>query len=107
VPDIEMDIICCVEIPDPVGPVIFSSRIVNDTDRSRIGTRRVVRAGRDGGVEDLVAPLSLVLAPGDTIDERHALRARPEGDATQREIWLLWEVPDGTRTARLRGALPR
>ena len=107
VSDIEIDIICCVEIPDPVGPVILSSRIVNGTDRSRIGTRRVVRARRDGGVEDLVAPLSLVLAPGDTIDERHTLRTRSDAEASQREIWLLWEDPEGTRTARLRGALPR
>ncbi len=102
---VEIDIICCVQIPDPMGPVVVTTRIANGSDTQVIGRRRIVVTEPDGTQRDLVAPLTFTVAPDEYVDERHALRAAPR--AGPGDVWLLWETAGGIRTARLRGTLPR
>ena len=101
VPEANWDIICCVQIPDPAGPVIFATRLVNNGATAMVGRRAVEGVTADGRVE-VVTPWSAVsLAPGDTLTERHVWRIAAAGQALRwQELRLHFSDHNGRRTFR-------
>lgn len=75
-PTLEIDIICCVDIPDPLGPVVTTTRLVNYGEVRIVGRRWIEAVGRDGRVQVVAAPESIVLGGGETVEQRHVLGIR-------------------------------
>lgn len=100
--EVNWDIICCVQIPDPAGPVIFESRLLNGGTTTMIGRRSVEGVTADGRVEVVAPWSSITLAPGDTLTERHVWRAPAVAGQAFRwqEIRLHFADPGGRRTFR-------
>jgi hypothetical protein len=98
---IVVDIICCVQIPDPAGPVIVTTRIANNGERTVQGRRWVEAIGRDGTSAVLVEPKSVSVAPGRTTSERLAFHRPAEIPAETFELLLVWQDASGILTAHV------
>ena len=102
-PEVEIDIICCVQVPDPAGPVIFSSTIVNRGRQTAIGRRWVESSGNDSAGIVVVAPTTLAIPPGDSIVQRHVVARSAVGD--RETLGLRWRDTGGVRVRTIRTAL--
>jgi hypothetical protein len=95
-PAFELDIICCVEIPDPLGPVVAATRILNPGEAVRLGRRWVEWIDPDGATTIVAGPESIAVSPGETRDERHPL---PQAVRRGGRLVLYWQDEHGMRTA--------
>jgi hypothetical protein len=94
---IDIDIICCVEIPDPIGPVIALTHLLNPGETTRLGRRWVEWQGEDGESIIITGAETVSIAPGETRDERHPVPA----NARRPGILLVhWQDEHGIRTDR-------
>lgn len=101
-PELELDITCCVQIPDPAGPVIFSSSIVNRGRQTAIGQRWIESSGDDSAGVAVVAPKSLAVPPGDSVVQRHVV-AR-SAVAGRSMLALQWRDAGGVRSRTISSA---
>ena len=102
-PELELDIICCVQIPDPAGPVIFTSRIVNRGQRTAIGRRWVESFRDDSTGAIVVGPTTLTVPPGDSVVQRHIVaRSAVTGGET---LALRWRDGGGVRARTIQRPL--
>ncbi|MGQ0646917.1 MAG: hypothetical protein ACT4P7_05070 [Gemmatimonadaceae bacterium] len=102
--EFNLDIICCLQPPDFIGPVVFTTRIVNLTTSRLIGSRSVDAVNASGAVEEVSARSTLVIAPGDSVIERHILPATtnaPAGGPRWRELRVHWHDASGRHTSHL------
>lgn len=87
----DIDILCCVPIPDPGGPVVFRFRIRNLT-RDRVTVRRSVELLRpDGRTEQILTPRSRVLPPRQRRREVRRFRVPASHPAGRYQLTLLWD----------------
>lgn len=83
--------ICCREIPDPGGPVIYRSRIINRSrDRIRV-TRWVELLRPDGRTVHIQAPRTRILRPRQRIIDRRRFFMPGFFPAGRYELTLFWE----------------
>jgi hypothetical protein len=94
---IDIDITCCVDIPDPVGPVIAVTHVLNPGETTRIGRRWVEWQSRSGETILVTGAETLSIAPGQTLDERHPLPAAARGPGM---LFVHWQDTHGIRTSR-------
>lgn len=105
-PDFELDIICCVEVPDPLGPVVITARFINAGERTAIGRRWIEVVGPEGAVADAAGATALAIPAGDSAVERHPLRLPRSAPAVDYEIRLHWQDGNGIRTRTTRVMRP-
>ena len=103
-PGLDLDITCCVDVPDPAGPVVVTARIHNAGDRERIGRSWIEAVAPDGTAEVVVGPTSLVVGPNDAVTTRYPLTLTGQRPSTY-ELRLHWEDAGGVRTASTRVTL--
>lgn len=97
-----VDIICCVQVPDPAGPVIVTTRIVNSGATKAIGRRWVEAVGPDGASTVVIGPEALVIAGGTSASERLPFRPPSSLLGQRLELRLRWQDAGGVRTRRAR-----
>lgn len=94
---IDIDIICCVQIPDPIGPVIATTHLLNPGETARIGRRWVEWQSAEGETILVTAAETMTIAPGETRDERHPLPPEAQRPGT---LLVHWQDEHGIRTDR-------
>jgi hypothetical protein len=97
-PSFELDIICCVEIPDPMGPVVVTARFTNSGAQTVIGRRWIELAGPEGDVTTVAGATALAIPPGNTVSERHTLDVPRSATIADYEVRLHWQDSHGVRT---------
>jgi hypothetical protein len=102
-PGFTFDIICCVEIPDPLGPVVATTRIVNAGPRVRVGRRWVEWIDPQGTATVVTGPEAMAVAPGEAREERHVL---PPAARSGGRLVLYWQDERGVRSS-LTTLMPR
>jgi hypothetical protein len=99
-PDFEIDIICCVSPPDPLGPVVLTSRITNQSESRVIGRRTIEWIAADGTVVMTSDDESVTVAPGEALEGRHILSVAEAARAVEARV--LFADQHGVRTASTR-----
>jgi hypothetical protein len=94
-PDFTLDIICCVEVPDPLGPVVITTRIENSGETTRIGRRWIEWLDADGTSTVVAGPGTVTVAPAEPREERHVL---PRNGRTGGRLVLYWQDEHGIRS---------
>ncbi len=100
--EVELDIICCFQPPDPAGPVIVTTRIVNAGEGRVIGRRWIESVAPDGTAEVVVGPEAITLGAGEAREERHVFRRPGGAGAALPVLRLRWEDSNGIRTVQAR-----
>jgi hypothetical protein len=95
-PGFTLDIICCVEVPDPLGPVVVTTRIENSGGTSRIGRRWIEWTDADGMSTVVAGPDALTVTSAEPREERHVL---PGNVRTGGRLVLYWQDENGIRSA--------
>jgi hypothetical protein len=94
-PGFEFDVICCVQIPDPAGPVIYTTRFTNGRAEPLVTRVWADLVRPDGTTERVVAPQAVVVGPNETL-ERRDVAATGAGAGSYRLI-VSATTPDGVR----------
>lgn len=95
-PGFTFEIICCVEIPDPLGPVVATTRIVNGSRGVRVGRRWVEWIDAQGMATVVTGPEAMTVAPDVAREERHVL---PQGARLGGRLVLHWQDEQGVRSS--------
>jgi hypothetical protein len=95
-PGFTFDIICCVEVPDPLGPVVITTRVVNEEQTARAGRRWIEWIDPAGTATVVAGPESITALPGEPHEERHVL---PLETRSGGRLVLYWQDENGVRSA--------
>jgi hypothetical protein len=95
-PGFEFDVICCIQPPDPIGPVIYTTRVTNRRDEPLVTRTWADLLPPDGASQRVTEPESIVVGPNETI-ERRLIAAIGAGAGSYRLI-VSFTTPDGVRS---------
>jgi hypothetical protein len=106
-PRFELDIICCVEVPDPLGPVVVTTRIANTGDSRLLGRRWIEAVDPGGNTQVVVGAEAFTMAEGEERSERHVFRLPALTPGVPYVLRLRWQDASGIRTVYAETALRR
>jgi hypothetical protein len=95
-PGFTIDIVCCVEVPDPLGPVVVTTRIENVGETARIGRRWIEWIDADGTSTVVAGPEAMSVTSAEPREERHVLQ---RNGRTGGRLVLYWHDEHGIRSA--------